>query len=835
MTTALGMTPWLGMTTALGIATVPIPTMTWLDHFGRDARQAARAIVRMPVLATVVVVSLAIGIGVNAAIFSWIQGLVFKPLPGVRDAASFLLIEPRSDIGSSVGTSWLEYRDLRERLTSFREILLFKMVPLTIGAPPNTVRAYGQLVSGNYFSALGLEPSLGRFPTPDEVSTPGGQPVVVVSDGFWKTRLGGGPDVVGRRIVINGQELTVIGVAPPKFQGTVTMLDFDLWIPATMAPVLFTGSRELEDRASRGYDMMARLRPNATPEQAQREAVSAMAALGRLYPETNAATSIDLFPFWKTPRGPQQMLVGALAILQGIMLVLLLAVCANTANLILARATARRREVGIRQALGATRWRVVSLLMMESLLLALLGAGLGTFVAAWGTNALRAVPMIGAFPIRFQTSLDGTGLAFAIGLGLLCGLIFGAAPAIQLSRVNAHSELRSGPRMAPKGRLRNTLMGAQVALAVVVLVAAALFYRSFSETRGMDPGFRREGVLLAAYDLTGRNADSTTARLFAARLLDKVRALPSVDAAAIASSVPLDIHGLPVRAFELEGRVRSDAGRDLALSNTVTPDYFRTMGIPLRAGRTFVELTDADAPPQAVVNDEFVRQYVGGGEPLGRRLTTRGGTYTIVGVVKTSTYDSFGETPKPIIYLSYRDRPFGTGEIHLRTRVGLETLLAPQLQRIVRELDPTLPVYDVRTLVEHVDKNLFLRKIPARMFVVLGPLLLVLAAIGIYAVVAYTVSHRTAEIGVRIALGATAARVVRQIVRETLRVVGIGATVGWALAFLVAIHVMRGAPINLVIFLGVPALLMLVAAGASWLPARRASRVDPVVALRTEN
>jgi len=835
MTTALGMTPWLGMTTALGIATVPIPTMTWLDHFGRDARQAARAIVRMPVLATVVVVSLAIGIGVNAAIFSWIQGLVFKPLPGVRDAASFLLIEPRSDIGSSVGTSWLEYRDLRERLTSFREILLFKMVPLTIGAPPNTVRAYGQLVSGNYFSALGLEPSLGRFPTPDEVSTPGGQPVVVVSDGFWKTRLGGGPDVVGRRIVINGQELTVIGVAPPKFQGTVTMLDFDLWIPATMAPVLFTGSRELEDRASRGYDMMARLRPNATPEQAQREAVSAMAALGRLYPETNAATSIDLFPFWKTPRGPQQMLVGALAILQGIMLVLLLAVCANTANLILARATARRREVGIRQALGATRWRVVSLLMTESLLLALLGAGLGTFVAAWGTNALRAVPMIGAFPIRFQTSLDGTGLAFAIGLGLLCGLIFGAAPAIQLSRVNAHSELRSGPRMTPKGRLRNTLMGAQVALAVVVLVAAALFYRSFSETRGMDPGFRREGVLLAAYDLTGRNADSTAARLFAARLLDKARALPSVEAAAIASSVPLDIHGLPVRAFELEGRARSDAGRDLALSNTVTPDYFRTMGIPLRAGRTFVELTDADAPPQAVVNDEFVRQYVGSGEPLGRRLTTRGGTYTIVGVVKTSTYDSFGETPKPIIYLSYRDRPFGSGEIHLRTRVGSETLLVPQLQRVVRELDPMLPVYDVRTLMEHVDKNLFLRKIPARMFVVLGPLLLVLAAIGIYAVVAYTVSHRTAEIGVRIALGATAARVVRQIVRETLRVVGIGATVGWAVAFLVAIHVMRGAPINLVIFLGVPALLMLVAAGASWLPARRASRVDPVVALRAEN
>ena len=233
------------------------------------------------------------------------------------------------------------------------------------------------------------------------------------------------------------------------------------------------------------------------------------------------------------------------------------------------------------------------------------------------------------------------------------------------------------------------------------------------------------------------------------------------------------------------------------------------------------------------MNEEFVRRYLDGVEAIGRRLTIRGRAYSIIGVVRTSTYDSFGERPKPIIYTSYRDRPSGGGEIHLRTRPGAETLLAPDIQRIVRELDPTLPLYDIRTLAEHVDKNLFLRKIPARMFVVLGPLLLALAAIGIYAVVAYTVSHRTAEIGVRIALGATAGNVVRQIVRETLRVVGIGATIGWAMAFLVAIHVVRGAPINLTIFLGVPTVLMLVAAGASWIPARRASKVDPVVALRT--
>jgi putative ABC transport system permease protein len=511
---------------------------------------------------------------------------------------------------------------------------------------------------------------------------------------------------------------------------------------------------------------------------------------------------------------------------------LLLTVCANTANLILARSTVRQREVGIRQALGASRWRVVSLLMTESLLLALVGAGLGSFIAMWGTNALRAVPMIGAFPIRFQTSVDSGGLAFAVGLGLLCGAIFGLAPALQLSRTDVLRALRSSSRAAPRGRARSVLMGVQVALAVIVLVAAALFYRSFSETRDMDPGFKREGVLLAAYDLSGRNADTTRARTFAAQLLERIRALPAVEAAAISASVPLDIHGLPVRGFTLEGRARDDGSTDQALANTVTPDYFRTMGIPMRSGTDFADLNASDAPAQAIVNEAFVAQFLKDAEPLGRRVETRGGAYTIVGVVKTTTYDSFGERPKPVIYLSYRDRPSIAGEIHVRTRVGTETLLAPELQRIARELDPTLPIYDVRTLVEHVDKNLFLRRIPARMFVVLGPMLLLLAAIGIYAVVSYTVAHRTAEIGVRLALGATASRVVRQIVRESLRVIAIGAVSGLLLAFMVAIHVVRGGTVNLFPFIVVGALLMAVAAVACWVPARRASRVDPVVALR---
>jgi predicted permease len=805
--------------------------MTWLDHARRDVRHAARMIARMPGLATVVIVSLAIGIGVNATIFSWVQALVFKPLPGVEDASDFQLVEPRTETGSHPGASWLEYRDLREQLPAFRDLLAFRMVPLNVGEAERTRRTFGLLVSGNYFSALGLDPALGRFPTPDEVTRAGGEPVVVISDGFWRTRLAGVVNPVGRSVRVNDRDLTVIGVAPRRFQGTVTGIDVDLWIPATMAPVLFTGSRELEERGVRGYAVMGRLRPGVSREQAQLEADAVMRSLATIHPETNESMGLDLFRFWQAPRGPQQMLVGALAILQGVMLLLLLAVCANTANLILARATGRQREVGIRQALGASRWRVLSLLMTESLMLAVAGAGLGALIAVWGTNALRAVPMIGAFPIRFQTGLDGSGLAFAMLLGVACGLIFGAAPAFQLSRIDVLRALRSGSRAAPRGRTRSVLMGVQVALALVVLVAAALFYRSFSETRDMDPGFRRDGVLLAAYDLSASNMEAPAVRIFTTRLLERLRALPAVDAAAIASSVPLDIHGLPNRTFSLEGRARDDGASDVALSNTVTPDYFRVMGVPLTAGRDFADLDDAAAPPQAIVNEEFVRRYLDGGEPIGRQLRMRDRSYTIVGVVRNSTYDSFGERPKPIIHFSYRDRPAWSGEIHLRTRPGSEAVLAPEIQRVMREIDPTLPVYDVRTLVEHVDKNLFLRKIPARMFVVLGPLLLVLAAIGIYAVVAYTVSHRTAEIGVRIALGATAGRVVTQILRESLRVVGIGAAVGWVIALLVAMHV-RGGVINGPIFVAVPTVLMLVAAAACWVPARRASRIDPVVALR---
>jgi predicted permease len=797
-----------------------------------DVRHACRAILRMPVLATVVVASLGVGIGVNTAVFSWVQALVLRPLPGVSDASSFFLVEARADTGSYPGVSWLEYRDLQERLRSLPELLAFRMAPLNVGEPAQSQRTFGLLVSGNYFSALGLRPALGRLLRPDEATRAGGEAVVVISHEYWRTRFGAASGVLGRILRVNDRTLTIVGVAPARFQGTALGLNFDLWVPATLAPLLLGGSPELEDRTARGYSVMGRLGPSGTRAQAQVELDRAMRELARIHPETNARVQGEVMPFWLPPRGPQRMLASAVAVLQGIMLLLLLAVCGNTANLLLARASARHREIGVRLALGSGRWRVVSLMLTENLMLALAGAALGIAIAMWATEALRAVPLIGAFPIKFQTDLDAISLAFAIVLGLCCGLVFGIAPALQLSGVDPLAALRSGARAAGRSAARNLLMGVEVGLALVVLLAAAMFWRSFSDTRETDPGFRREGVLLANYDFTGRNADGGTAREFAGRLLERLRALPGVESAAIASSVPLDIHGLPSRVFTLEGRATSEAAPDRALTNTVTPGYFETMGIPLRSGTDFTALADVTAPPQAIVNEEFVRRYARG-ELIGRRLESRGTEFVVAGVVANSLSESFGEAPAPVIYLSYRDRPSARGEIHLRTRAGVEPLLAPQVERAVRELDPALPIYDVRTLTEHVEKNLFLRRIPARMFVVLGPLLLVLAAIGIYASVAYTVSHRTMEIGVRLALGATSGRVVRQIVGETLAVIAAGAAIGWIVALGIDRHLIRG-PLYLSVFAGVPLVLLLFAAVACWLPAWRAAAMEPTSALRQD-
>ena len=783
-------------------------------------RHAFRTIAAMPVLASVVVLSLGVGIGVNTAVFSWIEALMLKPLPAVRDSAGLFIVETRANSGTFPGVSWREYGDFADRLKAFQGLLAYRMAPLAIGETGRTERAYSMMVSGNYFSVLELKPALGRLIEPRDAAQAGSQPVVVISYDYWQTRYGGRHDVIGQSIRANEHPLAIIGVAPEFFQGTVTSLQMDMYVPATMAPELFAGSRELEDRTSRGYSVMGRLRDGTSQPQAQTEVTAAMRDLAVAFPASNADMTGVVSTFMESPRGPQRMFASALGALQILMLFVLLAVCGNTANLVLARASARQREIGVRLALGAGPGRVIRAMLVENILLALMGSVVGIAIAMWGTEALRAMPAYGAFPVKFQTSVDWIGLAFAIGLGLLSGLLFGLAPALHLARIDAQQALRSGSKSGGRSVIRDALMGLQVALALLVLVVAGLFFRSFVETRGTDPGFKVEGVVLGTYDLSGRGFDDDRLREFGRRLLERVRSIPGVEGAAISSNVPLDLHGLPLNSFALEGRAVVADKPDQALANIVTPGYFTALSIPFLAGNDFADLADPSAPPQVIINDEFVRRFLDGAEPIGRQLNARGKTFVIAGVVKTSTYETFGEPPTPAMYYSFRDRPRIVGEVHMRTRPGTEAVLSSALQAAVRDIDPTLPVYNVRTMSEHIDKNLYLRKIPARMFLVVAPILLALIAIGIFAVVAYTVSQRTSEIGVRLALGATSDRVVRQIVLESMNAIVFGAACGWLLALMLDLHLFAGGLQDAPVMVGVPA--------------RRAATVDPVTSLRQD-
>ena len=798
---------------------------------------AFRMIGRSPGLAAVVIVSIGVGIGVNTAVFSWLQAVTLRPLPGVADGSRFYTVEPKADTGTFPGISWLEYHDLDQRLDAFDDLLAFRMAPMSVGESSRTERTYSLLVSGNYFPVLGLRPAAGRFLEPQEAERAGGAPVVVISHDYWQTRFAGDPSAVGRRLRVNEHELTIVGVTPESFQGTIMGLQFDLWVPATMAPTLLAGSRELEDRGQRGYSVMGRLRAGATEAQATTEAAAAMRDLAVAFPQSNANIGVEIRPYWRSPRGPQQMITAALGILQAVMLLVLLAVCGNTANLVLARATSRQREVGVRLALGAGPGGIMRLLLAENLLLGILGAALGMVIAWWGTEALRAMPDYGAFPVKFQTSVDGMGLLFAVALGIGSGLLFGAAPAIQLARIDPQHALRSGSKSAGRSTMRDGLMALQVGLALLVLIVAGLFFQGFVETRDTDPGFKTEGLLLATYDLSGTVATAegcgNCLSQFATRLLERLRNVPGIEAVALASAVPLDIHGLPLRSFTLEGRAQVQEAPDRALSNTVSNDYFRTMGVPIVAGRDFADMSDTTLGPQVMVNQEFARRFITG-EVVGRRLTYRERTFTIAGVVRDSTYEAFGEPPTPAMFFAFRDRPSVMAEIHLRAKSGTETTFAAEIQRAVRELDASLPVYNVRTMTEHVDRNLWLQKIPARMFLIIAPLLLALVSIGIYAVVSYTVAHRTAEIGVRIALGATSGGVVRQIVRDGMAVITAGAALAWVLALMVDLHLFAGGAADLPVLLGVPVILLTVAWVACWLPARRATLVDPIAALRSE-
>lgn len=804
--------------------------MHLMDQTWRQIRQA-------PVVAIVVVASLAVGISVNASVFSWVQARLFAPLPGVARSASLRLVEPVNDNGLFVGTSWRDYLDLRERVTAFPALIAGRMMPTYVGDSGSVERVFGMLVSDNYFSALRVTPAAGRVFTAADVSVDGREPLAILSWRLAQSRFGDASSAVGRTLRVNGQVLTVVGVMADEFQGTVLGLQLDVYLPATIAPLLNDGSTELRARDVRGYMVMGHLADGISETEAARQVSAVMAELTRQYPDTNRGITAQVLPFWQSPRGPQRMMAAALVVLQLLMLVVWLAVCGNAANLVLARASRRAREVSVHLALGATPARIRRFMLTETVALGLVAGSIGAMLAVWGTRVLIVLPMTG-LPVRFQTELDGWGLGFSIALGVLSGLIVGTVPAWHLSRLEPQAVLQSATRSAGRGGLRNALMGAQVVLATIVVMAAGLFLRSFLDTKTIDPGFDQDGILLTAFDVGGRPVAREGGRVLALRLLEQLAGRPGVGAAALSTSVPLDIHGLPGRVFTIDGRQRADGEFDQALSNTVTPGYFDLMGIARLAGTDFAPLTDLDQAPQAIVNEAFVRTYITPDGPLesalGRSIEARGRSQRIVGVVDTTVANAFGEPPAPVIYFSYRDGAPPMGEVHVRTRAGAELTRTTDVRAAINAIDSEVPVFNVRTLRQHVESNLVFRRVPARLFVVLGPLLLILVAAGIYAVVSYVTTLRTQEIGVRLALGATPSRLIWESVGSAMRVVIAGAMLGWVVMFIGTTAFFSEATRDVWSFVGVPVLLLVVAAWACWVPSRRCAAVDPLTSLRQQ-
>jgi predicted permease len=797
-------------------------------------KHALRTLLKTPGLSLVIIVSLAVGIGTNTVIFSWLKGAAFQPLPRV-DAPVWSL-EVKDDTGGYVATSWLEFRDLRTMLPSFDLITAQRGRAFYLGESERDSRVFGQLVGESFFEVLGLRPQLGRFFRSDETTRPGEAPVAVISHEFWQGYFKGAPDVIGRTLTLNHRALTVIGVAPEGFRGGMNSLGFDVWLPVTIAPLLHPASSELTNRATRSYVMLARLKPGATPGNIRGELDAAARQMIAAHPETNKGLHYELLPLWRVPRGGEVVVV-ALATLQVFAALILIVVCANTANLLLARASARQREIGVKLALGAGPTRLIFQLLLESVLLALVGAALGLVLALWGIDALKQFPVPGAYPVKITPELDALSLTFAIVLAVGCGIAFGLAPAWQLARGDVLQALRGG-RGSIGGRsvTRDALVGLQVAIGLVVLVLAGLFLKSFRNSLSARPGFDQHRVMLGAIDLGGRGYTRETSTVLLERLLDQLRATPGVTHAAAASLVPLDLRGLPTGVISVQGKP-FDSERKI-LYYGVSPGYFATMGMPLLDGRDLAPLGRADLPLDAVINEEMARRYWPEGSPVGRKFEVNGTTYEIMGVVRNAKYQSLNEAPRPLAWLTLRTQFVFTPTLHVRAEQGDPRALLSAMRTAVRSLDPELTVIDPRSLAQHVDNNLFMQRVPARMLSVLGPLALALPAIGLYAVLAYSLAQRTQEIGVRLTLGATPRSVVLLMIWQHMRIVLMAAALGWLGAFGLGYYLRNSfvgvSLVDPLIHLGAPLLLLAIATLACWLPARKAADVDPMAALRTE-
>jgi predicted permease len=797
---------------------------------------------KSPGFTIVAIMSLALGIGANTTVFCWIQNVLLRPLPGVHDPGRMVVLATTH--GPKVWDT-VSYPDLLDygTLTGvFSGVIGSQITPACMRMENAAEWIYGQVATANFFDVLEVTPELGRFFLPEEALKPGGHPVLVISHGFWMRRFGGAAGVVGRTVEMNGHPFTIVGVAPEDFHGSMSGLKCDFWAPLTMhRQVANFGS--LEDRADRWLHTQARLAAGVGLGQARAAANGRAKQLEAAYPDVNRELGMKVLPLWQSPYGGQSLFLPVLRVLMAVSLAVLLIVAANVANLLLARATTREKEIAIRLALGAGRVRLIRQLLTESMLLALLGGGLGLLLAAWASNLFRWFVPKTPLPVGYGFELDGRTLLFTLMLTVATGILFGLAPAWQTARDRLHNALKDGGRGAGAGsahhRLRGALVSSEVALALLLLASAGLCLKGFQKAREVDLGFDARRVLVAGLRIGMNGYDEAEGKVFYRQLRERLVTVPGVTDVGLSSWFPLGFEGGPASRVEPEGYA-AQPNEDLSIPYAiVSPGYFATLRIPIVEGRDFTDRDGTKEEGAVIVNEAMARRFWPGENALGRRVRIWGGrAAVVVGVVKTGKYRSLNERSLPFVYYPYQQGVWDLNlGVALRTEGNPATMITP-LRREIAALDSRVEIWAALPLEDYAQAAFVGHRIAATLLAVLGSIALVLAAMGIYGVVAFVVGQRTHEIGVRMALGARPGDVVRLVLGHGLKLALIGIVLGTLGSVLVtrflAVFLHGVSPFDPWTFAGVAGVLGGVTLAACYAPARQAARVDPVVALRQQ-
>jgi predicted permease len=808
-----------------------------------DIRYSLRLLRRSPGFTLVAVLTLAVGIASNTAVFSWIEMVLLHPLPGVADSNRLVSFETTTPNGEFIPNSYPDYRDYRDRLTLVSGLAISTPNPFSVGDDEHAERVFGELVSGNYFDVLGVKPILGRTFSPQEYGdAEGGYPVAVIGENLWNRRYQRDPAVLGRTIPVNRQQLTIVGVAPAEFHGSIGGLSFELWTPAVMAPQLNAmPDGMLRDRKSRMFFGVARLKPGNTAERATAEVKALAQQLARDNPAANQGISAAILPLSEGHFGAQSTLGAPLRILMAVCGVVLLIVCANVANLLLARAASRQKEYGLRLALGGGRLRLARQLFTENLVL----AGLATFAAVplalWISQSLGYLIPQNGLPFALDVPMNWQILAFTLLLCLAATIASGMAPILQVSRIDLNGALKEGGRSGSTGaqsqRLRSLLVTSEVALTLVALIGAGLFARSFQFARQIDPGFDPRGVLVSHLGLSSAGYKVPDRIKFCVRLRRLLESQPGIAAVSYADYIPLGFADGSWEDLNVEGYTPGTSENMKIYRTAVAPGYFDVMHIPLLDGRDFTELDDLQTQPVMIVNQRFVKRFFGSANPIGRKVKGWGKWFTVVGLVKDTKYHAPNEDQRALFYVPFRQvyREELAIAFYARTAGDPNTALAA-VRREVRQMDPNVSVFDATPLSEYITASLFAQKVAASLLGLLGALALGLAAVGLYCVMAYSIAQRTQEIGIRMALGAKPRDVLLLIVRQAMGIVLAGILVGTlvagALTRAAAGLLVKVSATDPLIFSGAALFLAVIGLLAACFPAIRAARIDPNVTLR---